>query len=256
MLSKAKKEKLTAAVKSYMRTYFKSGLTDLDESGTRIMINTFLSEVLGYMPLQEIKTEYMIRGTYSDYMVQIDGTRHFLVEVKALSIGLSDKHLRQTINYGANEGIDWALLTNGRQFDLYKIQFTKPIESTRVFSIDLSTPEDLKDDVELLQYLHKDAVKVGGLAALWNREAALSPANLAGMLFSPKIVAVVKKSLKEKHGIKFQEDDLATAIKKLICSPVNFDEVKIHKGKPRQKRAKVVAPDAVVEVPVENPPAN
>jgi hypothetical protein len=35
--------------------------------------------------------------------------------VKALSFDLSEKHLRQTINYGANEGIEFALLTNGKK---------------------------------------------------------------------------------------------------------------------------------------------
>ena len=44
-------------------------------------------------------------------------------EVKALSLNLSSNHLRQSINYGANEGIDFVLLTNGRVFELYKVLF-------------------------------------------------------------------------------------------------------------------------------------
>ena len=64
------------------------------------MINSFLTDVLGYIPIEEVKTEYMIRGIYADYVIQTKGTRNFLVEVKALSLTLSDKHLRQAINYG------------------------------------------------------------------------------------------------------------------------------------------------------------
>ena len=111
MLNANKQAKLLDALKKYSKKYLNSNLTELDESGTRLMINSFLMDVLGYAPIEEIKTEYMIKGTYADYVVQLGGTRHFLVEVKALSLNLAPAHLRQAINYGANEGIYWALLT-------------------------------------------------------------------------------------------------------------------------------------------------
>lgn len=104
MITASKSEKMLIAIKDYKKRYLAKVIGDLDESGTRIMINNFLSSILGYQELEEIKTEYMIKGTYADYIVQIGGKRHFLVEVKALSIDLSDKHLRQAVNYGANEG--------------------------------------------------------------------------------------------------------------------------------------------------------
>jgi hypothetical protein len=106
MLTKSKKNKLFVALKEYHKKYLKNNITDLDESGTRLMINSFLTEVLGFAPIEEVKTEYMIRGTYADYVIQTKGVRHFLVEVKSLSLALSEKHLRQAINYGANEGIE------------------------------------------------------------------------------------------------------------------------------------------------------
>ena len=94
MLSASKQQKLLNALKVYRKEFLDSGLKELDESGTRIMINRLLSDVLGYKQLEEIKTEYMIKGTYADYVVQVDGKRYFLVEVKALSLQLSEKHLR------------------------------------------------------------------------------------------------------------------------------------------------------------------
>lgn len=103
MLTTTKKKKLLGNLKAFQKKYFIKKLGDLDESGTRLLINDLLCMCLGYVPLEEVKTEYMIRGTYADYMVQIKGNRHFLVEVKALSLSLSDKHLRQVLEYGANE---------------------------------------------------------------------------------------------------------------------------------------------------------
>ena len=69
MISSSKSDKLLAAIKDYKKRYLTKTLSDLDESGTRIMINTFLTSILGYQELEEIKTEYMIKGTYADYIV-------------------------------------------------------------------------------------------------------------------------------------------------------------------------------------------
>jgi len=97
------------------------------------------------------------QGTYADYVIQVNKERHFLVEVKALSFDLSEKHLRQTINYGANEGIEYALLTNGKEIEFYKILFDKPIDARRIFSIDLSDSSNFKNATDYLQHLHRES---------------------------------------------------------------------------------------------------
>jgi len=94
MLSPTKKVKLISALKYYKKEYLDKGYAELDESATRLMINHFLTDVLGYKMIEEIKTEYMIRGAYADYVIQIHGNRHVLVEVKGYSLELSGKHLR------------------------------------------------------------------------------------------------------------------------------------------------------------------
>lgn len=82
MLTKSKQRQLLNALKQYHKIYLKKLNPNLDESGTRIMINSFLTDVLGFTPIEEVKTEYMIRGTYADYVVQLKGKQHFLVEAK------------------------------------------------------------------------------------------------------------------------------------------------------------------------------
>jgi len=82
MLTEKKLQKLLDNLKAYHKKFLSGSIIDLDESGTRIMINHFLSDVLGYAALEEIRTEYMIKGTYADYMIRLNGEQHFLVEVK------------------------------------------------------------------------------------------------------------------------------------------------------------------------------
>lgn len=237
MISSSKSDKMLIALKDYKKRYLTKNLGDLDESGTRIMINTFLTSILGYQELEEIKTEYMIKGTYADYIVQIGGKRHFLVEVKAYSIDLSDKHLRQAINYGANEGIDWAILTNGRQFQLYKIIFEKPISEKLVYEVDF-TAEDFnaKDVLEQLVYLHRDAVVKKSLADLWARYSALEPLNIAGLLFSPQVVAFLKKELRSKYDSKFEDDEIIESLTEVVCGEIPADKLKIPRFKTAKKK--------------------
>ena len=35
-----------------------------------------------------------------------------------LSLSLTDKHVRQVLEYGPNEGVDWVVLTNGKEIHL------------------------------------------------------------------------------------------------------------------------------------------
>jgi hypothetical protein len=240
MISSSKSEKMLLALKDYKKRYLTKDLSDLDESGTRIMINTFLTSILGYEELEEIKTEFMIKGTYADYIVQTGGKRHFLVEVKAFSIDLSDKHLRQAVNYGANEGIEWAVLTNGRVFQVYKIIFAKPISEELVFEIDFNSEDyDVKDAHEMLQYFHKDAVVKKSLAVLWARCAALEPVGLAGLLFSRHVVSFIKKELKTKFDTKFEDEEILEALTEVVCNEIPLEALKIPKFKKKKAKARL-----------------
>jgi len=238
MISSIKAEKMLVALKDYKKRYLTKNIGDLDESGTRIMINTFLTSILGYQELEEIKTEFMIKGTYADYMVQTGGKRHFLVEVKAFALELSDKHLRQAVNYGANEGIEWALLTNGRQFQFYKILFEKPISERLVFELDFTADDfNIKDAQEQLTYFHKDAVVKNNLEKLWARYTALEPVGIAGLLFSPQVVTFLKKELKAKYDTKFEDDEILEALTDVFCTEIPIEKLKIPKFKPVKKKS-------------------
>ena len=231
MLTKSKKIKLLNALKSYNKKFLNSKRVELDESGTRLMINSFLTDVLGFTAIDEVKTEYMIRGTYADYVIQTKGIRHFLVEVKSLSLSLSDKHLRQAINYGANEGIEWALLTNGKRFDLYKILFQKPIESRLVFSYDLCESKNLRNCMDVIQFIHKDAILNKGLDKLWQKTIALDPKNVSGLLYAKPIVGFIKRTLNKKYRTKFADEEIQHALNRLIKEEIDLEEIKPMKNK-------------------------
>jgi len=246
MLTTTKQQKLLNSLKSYRKDFLDGSLKELDESGTRLMINRFLSDVLGYKQLEEIKTEYMIKGTYADYVIQVNTIRYFLVEVKALSFQLSEKHLRQTVNYGANEGIEYALLTNGRNFEFYKIIFAQPISSHLVFSLDLSDAAGLKHAASYMQHLHKESVVKNSFKPLWNKCEATDPYNIAGIICSDAVLKCIKKMIKAKYNEKCEDEIILSALHKIVNDKMDPGMIKPFKAtRARVKREKTVLENAV-----------
>lgn len=236
MLNSNKRVKLLNALKAYHKTYIKKDYKDLDESGTRLMINSFLTDVLGYKLIDEIKTEHGIKGTYADYVIQIKGVQHFLVEAKSLSLVLSAKHLRQATDYGYREGIDWVLLTNGKCFNFYKIIFEKPVRDIKLFSIDLTDANDLKKHIDVFQYLHKESVVKKGLNVLWNKCNALDPANVSGFLYTPKVINFLRKSLQAKYKHKFTDEEIKTSLNKIVYEAIQLEDIKQVKTKKKKSK--------------------
>lgn len=239
-LSKVKKRKIFSLLRGFRKKYLLGRYNELDESATRLMINDFLSNILGFASLDEIKTEYMIRGTYADYVVQIKGKQFFIVEVKAMPIELSEKHLRQVVHYAADEGIEWALLTNGKKFNFYKIIFEKPISCRQVFSIDLSDEKQLKSAMECFQYLSKWLVPYKGLEKLWHRVSALDPNNLSRMLYCDSIVNFLRRELKRVYKNQFSRDEVVLALTRVAEEKIECEEPLKKRRLRRARKNKVV----------------
>lgn len=217
-------------LREYRKKYLRKEFADVDESATRIMINSLLCDVLGYEELEEIKTEYRIRGTYADYVIQTNRKKQFIIEVKSIQLDLSEKHLRQSVNYAANEGIDWVLLTNGRSVELYKVLFEKPISHTLIFSYDLSNLSTIKQAAEFVAYLTKKSVTKGELDDLWLRQCALAPEEVARILFSEEVIKLLRREIKKKTKIHFQTEELQSALYEVITEKVDT-KLKFKKAK-------------------------
>ena len=221
-------EQLFKELKSYKNKYLKKSFMDLDESGTRIMINSFLTQVLGYKELDEIKTEYNIRGEYADYVIQTARKKQFVVEVKSIQIDINEKHLRQSLSYAANEGIDWIRLTNGRQFQIYRVLFEKPIKTKLVIDSDLSilANGELKKLAEKLVFFTKNRILKNEHELLWQRLTALDPENISKLLYCEDVLKIIRRELKKTAGIYFDDDSIRGALIKTIQHSSEIEKLK------------------------------
>lgn len=115
-------ERLTKEIRSFQRVLKRAKDRDVNESDTVTIIGDILSNVFGFDKYAEVTSEQSIRGTYCDLAVKLDGSIKYLIEVKAIGMTLKENHLRQAVNYGANQGIPWVVLTNGIDWEIYKIK--------------------------------------------------------------------------------------------------------------------------------------
>lgn len=225
---------LKEQLKNYKKKYLRKEFNKLNEADTRLLTNSMLTEILGYKELEEIKTEYRIKSEYADYVIQLKRKKHFVVEVKSIELDLNEKHLRQSLAYAANEGIDWIVLMNGREIQLYRVNFGKPISTTLIFKVDLMNNDDLKKAPELLWNLTKKAVEHGDLETFWKRTSALNPENLAKILYSEEIVRRLRNDLKEVTGIYFQMEDVAASLCQVIAEEVQFPKPRLRVKKQKK----------------------
>ncbi|NCS98740.1 hypothetical protein GW764_00990 [Candidatus Parcubacteria bacterium] len=252
MATKNQKQELYKKLQAYAKQYLKKEYKDLDESATRLMINSLLTNVFGYIELEEIKTEYRIRGEYADYIIQLKRKKQFVVEVKSIQLDLNEKHLRQSVGYAANEGVDWIILTNGKQVELYRVLFGKPISTRKIFDFDLSDAKELKNMCEMLYLLTKKSVLRDELDHFWARFEALEPIKLSGHLYSSEVVRFLRKVLKSKTGLYFGDDDILDSIQKIVSTKIESVKPKSPTSLVGKKKKPVVQLSNVVsEVSVE-----
>jgi hypothetical protein len=131
-------ERLVAGIKKYQPVLAAAKARDVGEADTVTIIKDMLADVFGYDKYAEVTSESAIRGTYCDLATKIDGQLQTLIEVKAIGLDLKEQHVKQAVDYAANQGVDWVLLSNGVCWRNYHIIFAKPIDQELVVDIDFA----------------------------------------------------------------------------------------------------------------------
>ena len=148
---------------------------DVNESDTVDITTDILGELFGYEKFVEVTSEYKIRGTHCDLAIEINGQVRILIEVKAVGIELNERHLRQAVNYAANKGVDWVVLTNGAIWRVYLVEFTKPIKAELVMEIDLLKLSTRKtEDFGPLFLLSREGIGKSALPDFYAQKQATS----------------------------------------------------------------------------------
>lgn len=190
-------ERIVKACQRFRPILFEARNRDVNEADTVTIVKGVLSEVFGWNPFFEVTSEFAIRSTYVDLAIRTDGQLRYIIEVKAIGGDLRENHLRQAINYAANQGIDWVVLTNGAIWQAHRVTFGKPISHELVFQLDLLN-DNLKDPRfrEMAFLLSKEGMTKSAIADFHAEKQALSKFNIAAVIRSEPVLQVIRRELK------------------------------------------------------------
>ncbi|MBZ0140747.1 MAG: type I restriction enzyme HsdR N-terminal domain-containing protein [Pseudorhodoplanes sp.] len=209
--------RISTELKRYQSILAKALQRDISESDTVVIIADMLSDVLGYDKYQHITTEFAIRGTYVDLAVRTENQIRFLIEAKAIGIDLNDNHIKQAVDYAANEGIDWVVLTNGVHWRIYKVQFSKPIDKTLLCDIDILNVSPRNEDViECFGCLSREGFSKSAMGDLLQQKQVTSKFAIAAILLSDSVIEHLRRDIRRLSGVRVDEDYLKSVLQNEI----------------------------------------
>jgi predicted type IV restriction endonuclease len=145
--------------------------------------------------------------------VKLDGKLAFLLEVKAIGIELKDQHVKQAVDYAANQGVEWVGLTNGMIWRVYRVQFSKPIENELVIELDFSQLNPRNGEhVELIGLLSRECWLKSRMAQYYEQRQALSRFTLGALLLSDAVVDVVRRELRRVVEVKVEAEEVRAVL--------------------------------------------
>jgi len=207
-------DRISAGLKRFKPVIESAKSRDVNESDTSMIVTDMLAEVFGFDKYSDITREYAIRGTYCDLAVKVESKLQTLIEVKAINVALKENHIKQAVDYAANQGVEWVVLTNGQIWKVFSVSFSKPISADLVLELDLLTLDHNDEDaVEDLFLLSKEGLQRSGLDAYNDQLRVRSRYNLAAIILSDPILHALRRELKRlSPDVRISVEELAEAL--------------------------------------------
>lgn len=183
---------------------------DVNESDTVSVLRDILGEVFGYDKFLEVTSEFAIRSTYCDLAIKTDDKVHFLIEAKAIGIELKGNHIKQAVDYGANHGVQWVLLTNAIEWRVYRIRFEQPIDFDLVAAFDFPTlnPRDEKDQ-DALFLLTKEGLDKNVREDFYEKVQSVNRYVIGNLLLAEPVITIVRRELKKlADGVRIEAEEI------------------------------------------------
>lgn len=207
-------DRLVAGIKRFIPILTAAKSRDVNESDTVTIITDMLADVFGYDKYSEITSEYVIRSSFVDLAIKLDGKPQLLIEVKAIGLDLKDAYVKQAVDYGANEGIEWVVLTNGAIWQIYKVTFGKPVGHDLVLQIDfLNASHKNTDHLENLYLLTKEGLGRSVLGDYHTQRQALSRFFIGAIVLSEPVLDVIRRELRKiSPDVKIDNEQISDVL--------------------------------------------
>ncbi len=201
MIPKRVDERLIKTVPRFQQVLKTAKDRDVNETDTLSIIKDIFAEIFGYDKYMDLTSEYSVRGTFCDLAIKFDNKIEFLIEAKAIGIDLKDSHLRQALDYCANSGVQWAILTNGASWYIYKIKFEQPISADLICSFNLIDLDIKNEEIrEKLYIVCKEGLAKDAREEFHEKFLTINRFLLGALICSDEIIFHIRRELRKVSG--------------------------------------------------------
>ena len=203
-------DRLIAGLKKYQPIVGKLRERDISEADTVTVIKDMLTDIFGYDKYIELTSEQQIRGTFCDLAIKVEGKIYYLAEIKSAGTTLNDNHLRQAINYGAHQGIEWIILSNAIEWKIFRIKFGQPIDYEEVFSFDIcKLSARSNDDLAMIYMLCRESISSDALTEFHRQAQIVNRYVISELIQSDAVVSTLRRELRRLFdGVRATDEDL------------------------------------------------
>ena len=262
MIPKRVSERLVRSIGRYQQVLKIAKDRDVNEADTVSIIKDMLADIFGYDKYLDITSEFAIRGTYCDLAVKINNKVEFLIEAKAIGLDLKESHLRQVIDYGANNGIQWVILTNGIVWDVYKIKFEQPIGYDDVCSFSMVEIDPRNEEhQERLFLVCKEGLVKDAREQFHEKILTVNRFILGALLLSDEMIQVIRRELRKlSDGVLVSPEEITKVLTNEVLkrdilegddAAREQNRVRRYYGKATRKQKEAPAEKAISEIPKE-----
>jgi len=213
-IPKKVEDRLIKAVPRFQKLLQDARDRDVNESDTVTIIKDMLEDVFGFDKYTEVTSEFAINRTYCDLATKIDGEVFTLIEAKAIGLTLRDNHLRQAVGYGANNGIEWVVLSNGIVWELYSVKCEGRVTHEQICSFNfLEINPRKKEDREKLFLLCRKGAAKNAIEEYQQHVEVVNRFVIGAILQSELVLKLVRRELKRlSPNAKTTEDHILAII--------------------------------------------
>lgn len=118
--------------------------------------------------------------------------------------------MKQAVDYAANQGVEWVVLTNGLQWVMYHVLFKKPIDKQEICTLDLQAV-NVRNESDLCKMFlfTKEGMVKNALAEYRDRQDATSRFMLAAIVLNSEgVLSAIRKEIRRTSEISVDIEEI------------------------------------------------
>ncbi len=195
------------------------------EEDARIIINDILAYVLGYDKYNDLRTEFKDKNNRLDYVVKLSEGKHskkkekydFVIEAKSSGVDIKTDYINQTLTYCLTAGVDFFIITNAKEWKLFKVVNTKnKKEAMLIWETNLTNGTDIEVLVDEMYVFSKHAYLEDKWDEVADMNKATDVADVMAVIYSEKFMKNIAKTLKDIHNVRISDVALQEVMEKEV----------------------------------------